>query len=67
MEPDTDYINRPDYIGVVSGAQHRLESAEGVTEYALIFATEEGAHLFEASATDLRYLARQITGLVGGE
>lgn len=65
MEPDTDYLIRPDYIGIVSGAQYKLEKADGVTEHALIFVEREEASLYEVSAEDLRELARQIAGLVG--
>lgn len=57
-------INRPDYVGIVSGAQYKLENAEGVTEYALVAISNNKVVLFEMSDVDLRYLARQITGLI---
>ncbi len=60
-------LSRPDYIGVVSGAQYKLEAAdEGITEYALVVVEGGEARLFEMSVEDLRYLGKQITGLVGG-
>lgn len=61
-----DYMNRPDYVGIVSGAQYKLENAEGVTEYALIVVSSDGANLYEMSQSDLEYLGRQIDGLLKG-
>lgn len=58
-------FDRPDFIGVVSGASYKLDNADGVTEYALTIFLGGDAYLFEASDVDLRYLARQITALVG--
>lgn len=58
----------PDYIGLVAGAQYKLENGDdAVTELALIILQGGEAFLFEASDTDLRYLARQILALVGAE
>lgn len=66
MTERDEALTRPDFIGIVSGAQWKLENGEdGVTEYALAVVWEGKAALFEASTEDLKYLANMITGLVG--
>ena len=62
--PKPTEINRPDYIGIVSGAQYKLENADGVTEFALVIVQDSEAALYEMSDDDLRYLSKQINGLV---
>lgn len=57
-------VNRPDYIGIVSGAEYRLDNAEGVSMYALVVAINNQAAFFEVSDGDLECLARQIDGLL---
>lgn len=54
---------RPDYVGLVSGSEY----TEGVSEYALVVVTGRDVSLFEMSDSDLRYLGRQIDGLVNTE
>lgn len=63
--PQTTSFERPDYIGIVSGAQYKLDNADEVTEFALVVLLEGTAFLYEASSEDLKYLGRQIKGLVG--
>lgn len=60
-------LTRPDYVGIVSGAQYKIDGAqEGVTEYGLTVIVEGGSGwIFEMSEEDLRYLSRQIIGLIG--
>lgn len=63
--PQTTDFDRPDFIGIVSGAQYKLENCDDVTEFALVILLEGNAFLYEASSEDLKYLGRQIKGLVG--
>ena len=67
LEPEVSStpFDRPDFVGLVSGAQYKLDIADGVTEFALAILQGGDAWLFEMSSEDLRYLARQITALVG--
>lgn len=62
--PEKTILNRPEYVGVVAGAQYNLETGD-VTEYALVVLQDGEACLFEMSTDDLRCLGKQITGLIG--
>ncbi|OMC55413.1 hypothetical protein A5747_13560 [Mycobacterium sp. IS-836] len=58
-------IHNPDYVGVVSGAQYKVEDGEeGIAEYALMLITDGRGRLYAMSELDLRYLKRQIEGLI---
>jgi len=63
VTPKPTEVNSPDYIGIVSGSQYKLDNADGVAEFALVIVQDGEAYLFEASEIDLRYLSRQIDGL----
>lgn len=60
-----DSVYEPDYIGIVSGAQYKLEAGDGVFEYALVMSVGDDAYHFAASHEDLRVLGKQISGLMG--
>lgn len=64
LDDEFNGLNRPDYVGIVCGAQFKLENAEGVTEYALVTVSGDRVAMFEMSESDLCYLARQIKGLI---
>ena len=57
-------ILHPEYVGIVSGAQYRLEDGDGVAEYAVNFVVDGYGFMFAMSEDDLRCLARQIVGLL---
>ena len=65
MELDKGGAIHPDYLGVVCGAEYKLEDDEAVQEYALIAAGGGKVLVLAASDGDLRALAKQIIGLVG--
>lgn len=62
--PERTILNRPEYVGLVSGSQYKLEAGD-VAEYALVVMQEGEACIFEMSDDDLRCLGKQIVGLVG--
>lgn len=65
MEPDKSGALHPDYLGVVCGAEYKLDDEIEVQEYALIAAGGGKVLVLAASDGDLRALAKQIIGLVG--
>jgi hypothetical protein len=64
LEVKPELLLRPDYVGVVCGAQYKLENADGTTEYALAIFNGPAVSIIEMSGDDLRYLGRQIDGLL---
>lgn len=61
---DDDSMFHPNYIGVVTGAEWKVDEGAAV-EYALVLIDDHSSYTFAASDGDLRALAQQIIGLVG--
>lgn len=62
-EEDEDRVIHPDYLGVVSGAEYKIDDGK-VVQYALVILVGSTAYTIAAADSDLVYLARQIKGLL---
>lgn len=62
-DEDKDRVIHPDYLGVVSGAEYKIDDGK-VVQYALVILVGNTAYTIAAADSDLLYLARQIKGLL---